>query len=145
MPGKRKHLRLPLTSHSFLELQSPGLGDASHGVVLACNTRNVSRGGLLLSLEQEVTVGAILQIGVDLPAASDTLYLVGEVRWCTAASNADEQAPGWYAGFQILNARDTDIARWVELIGAMETSQAKPPGGRTPLTAGSSATDDAAG
>lgn len=109
-----------MDSTTFVELESPGIGDSSRGKVLACKTLNVSRGGLLVTLEREVPVGAILQIGVDLPQAGYTLYLAGEVRWCTPAENADVEESGWYAGFQILNAKETDIGRLVELICSME-------------------------
>ena len=37
--------------------------------MITCKTMNVSRGGLQVILEEELTVGAILQIGVDLPGA----------------------------------------------------------------------------
>jgi len=86
--------------------------------MVTCKTVNVSRGGLQVILAEEVTVGAILQIGVDLPGADGTLYLAGEVRWCLPSN--DEQSP-WMAGFQILNADDSDISRWVELIASMDS------------------------
>ena len=82
---KRRHLRLPLESTVFIELVSPGVGSASPGKVAVCKTLDVSRGGLRVSLEQELTIGAILQIGVDLPDYRETLYLAGEVRWCAGA------------------------------------------------------------
>lgn len=69
-------------------------------------------------LEEELTVAAILQIGVELPGADRTLYLAGEVRWCLPGK--DGQYP-WMAGFQILNADDSDIDHWDALIAKMES------------------------
>jgi hypothetical protein len=115
---RRKHLRLPIESTTFIELISPRVGRSESGRMVTCKTLNVSRGGLQVMLAEELTVGAILQIGVDLPGATDTLYLAGEVRWCLPGK--EEQFP-WLAGFQILNADDSDIDRWVELIVAMES------------------------
>jgi len=115
---RREHLRLPIESTTFIELLSPRMGHTEPGRMVTCKTLNVSRGGLQVILEEELTVGAILQIGVDLSSAEDTLYLAGEVRWCLPSN--DEQRP-WMAGFQILNAHDTDIERWVALIVAMES------------------------
>ena len=86
--------------------------------MITCKSLNVSRGGVQVILSEELTVGAILQIGIDLPGAGETLYLAGEVRWCLPSGDA--QHP-WMAGFQILNADDSDIERWVELIVAMES------------------------
>ena len=84
MSEKRKHLRLPVTSATFVELESPALKEDSQGTVIKCKTLNVSRGGLLVILDREVPVSAILQIGVDLSDDEETLYLKAEVRWCTA-------------------------------------------------------------
>lgn len=114
---RRKHLRLPLESTTFIEMLSPRMGQAESGRMITCKTMNVSRGGLQVVLAEELTVGAILQIGVDLSGAADTLYLAAEVRWCLPSNDA--QNP-WMAGFQILNADDSDIERWVALILSME-------------------------
>jgi Tfp pilus assembly protein PilZ len=115
---RRKHLRLPIESTTFIELLSPRLGQSESGKMITCRTMDVSRGGLQVILSEELTVGAILQIGVDLPNAPDTMYLAGEVRWCLPSN--DEQHP-WMAGFQILNADDSDIDTWEAMIEAMES------------------------
>lgn len=114
---RRKHLRLPIESTTFIELLSPRMDQSHSGRMVTCKTLNVSRGGLQVILAEKLTVAAILQIGVDLPTATDTLYLAGEVRWCLPSN--DEHLP-WMAGFQILNANDSDIEQWVALIAAME-------------------------
>jgi hypothetical protein len=115
---RRKHLRLPIESTTFIELLSPRMDQSDSGRMVTCKTLNVSRGGLQVILAEKLTVAAILQIGVDLPTAPDTLYLAGEVRWCLPSN--DEKYP-WMAGFQILNASDSDIEQWVALIAAMES------------------------
>jgi len=114
---RRKHLRLPLESETFLELLSPRMGQAESERMIKCKTMNVSRGGLQVVLQEELGVGTILQIGVDLPGTEHTLYLAGEVRWCLPSNDA--QNP-WLAGFQVLNADDSDIERWAALIVSME-------------------------
>jgi Tfp pilus assembly protein PilZ len=114
---KRKHLRLPIESTIYIKLLTSRPGQDESARMIMCKSLNVSRGGLQVMLEEELTVGAILQIGVELPGAKDTLYLAAAVRWCLPSKN--EQNP-WMAGFQILNAGNTDIERWVALIVAME-------------------------
>lgn len=114
---RRKHLRLPIQSTTFIELMSARAGSSEPGRVLTCKSLNVSRGGVQVSLAEPLTVGAILHIGIDLPGAKDTLYLAGEVRWCLPNNN--EHHP-WIAGFQVLNANDSDIDRWIALIVEME-------------------------
>ena len=118
MAEQRKFLRLPVESRIFIELESPLVGRAGTGRLAACKTLNISRGGLQVSLADEVTVGAILQICVELPGTSRPLSLAGEVRWCRPAET--QPAPLYTAGFKLLNAGNSDIDRWVELIAGME-------------------------
>lgn len=117
MPEQRKHLRLPIECTTFIELLSPRLGQSESGKMITCKTVNVSRTGLQVGLTEYLTVGAILQIGVDLPNVAETLYLAGEVRWCLPRT--DDQNP-WLAGFLILNAQDSDIEQWVARITDLE-------------------------
>ena len=114
---KRKYLRLPLETRTFIELVSPTADDSDPGVLVTCETLNVSRDGLQVLLAREVTVGAILQIGVDLPDSRETLYLAGEIRWCL--QTGDEKLP-WAVGFRILSSVNSDIDRWVDLLAKME-------------------------
>lgn len=114
---KRKHLRLPVESTIFIELVAPRAGSTESGEVAVCKTLEVSRDGLRVGLERELTVGAILHIGVQLPGASDTLYLAGEVSWCRAT---EEPQWNWSAGFKLLNAANSDIDSWIALLGEMD-------------------------
>jgi len=116
---KRKYLRLPVESTVFIELISPRAGSSEAGEVAMCTTLDVSRGGLRLELEleRELTVGAILQVGVQLPGASDTLYLAGKVCWCRANEQPQQSCS---VGFKLLNAGDSDIDSWIALLGEMD-------------------------
>ena len=115
---KREHLRLPVASTIFIELVASGIGEHDDGHVAACKTLDVSRGGLQVSLEQPLRVGAILQIGVELPSLNETLYLAGEVRWCRPDASGNDY---WSAGFELQNAADSDIERWVDLLTDMDS------------------------
>jgi hypothetical protein len=114
---KRQHLRLPVASKIFIELVSTPAGSAESGTVAMCNTLDISRSGLSVSLDQELTVGAILQIGVQLPDAHDTLYLAGEVRW---SRPAQEPERGWSAGFKLMHSGGSDIDHWIALLNNMD-------------------------
>jgi hypothetical protein len=114
---QRRHQRLPVDSRVFIELVAPGLGSPQSGQVATCRTLDVSKGGLRVSLDRELPEGAILQIGVELPQSSETLYLAGEVRWCHRDQESERH---WTAGFALLNADQSDIDRWVALLAAME-------------------------
>ena len=117
MNEKRQYHRVPAASATFVELEAPGIDKDEAGRVVVCKSLDVSRGGLQVVLEEEPILGAILQIGVAIPGSQDTIYLVGDVRWCLP----DRDAPGaWLCGFQLMNANDSDIKSWIEVITNLE-------------------------
>jgi hypothetical protein len=113
----RQHIRLPVESRVFIELIAPAPGGKDPGKTVLCKTTNVSKRGMRIEIGDEVAVGAILQIGVDLPDAKETLYLAGEVRWCHA--EAALTGPYWTAGFLLLDAEGSDLALWQTLLNDM--------------------------
>jgi len=115
---QRLQLRLPVASRVFIELIAPGLAPQDTGEIAECKTLDVSRSGLSVGLDRKLQVGVILQIGVDLPDAQDTLYLAGEVRWCREVPGEPGQ---WTAGFTLLNADNSDIDNWSKLLSAGAT------------------------
>ncbi|MDH4041252.1 MAG: PilZ domain-containing protein [Gammaproteobacteria bacterium] len=117
----RKEPRFPVKNTVFIELASRGSGSSTSGSVARGRTLDISRGGLRVSLERELLVGAILQVGVELPARAGTLYLVGEVKWCLPAPDGDPE-PGWLAGLALLNTDDSDIDNWIALISTIATA-----------------------
>lgn len=117
MNEQRKFRRVAVESTTFVEVESPGMKENEAGRVVACQSLDVSRSGLQVVLEEEVIIGAILQIGVAMPGAQETIYLVGTVRWCRPNS---EQTNTWTCGFQLINADDTDIKTWINLITDLE-------------------------
>jgi hypothetical protein len=116
----RKQPRFPVENTAFVELASPEFGSREAGEIARCKTSDVSRGGLRVKLDQALLVGAILQVGVQLPADSGTLYLVGDVRWCNPIPTSGAE-PGWSAGLCLLKADDSDLDSWAALITTMES------------------------
>ena len=114
---KRTHLILPVESKMTIERISPGAGGIDSGKTIICKTLNVSRGGLSILLEEGLTTGTIMQIGVALADSGTTLNLQGEVRWCLPSEDVQQL---WTAGFELLNAADSDIDKWVALLSQME-------------------------
>lgn len=116
---ERAHNRLPLESRVYVEREASASGD--EGDALVCHTLDVSARGLQVALDEELTEGAFLQIGIDFPgeAGEETLYLVGQVCWCRPARRGD---PAWLAGFALLPAEDSDLDRWEALIRARRWS-----------------------
>jgi hypothetical protein len=114
---QRQFLRLPTESRVFIELESPPPGSLGPGKVARCETLEVSRGGLRARIGESVTVGAILQIGVELPGEEEPFYLVAQVRW----RKQDDENPGfWIAGFEILHSMGSDIEQWEAALQVMD-------------------------
>jgi hypothetical protein len=111
--NQREHIRLNLNCRVFLEFDEAVEPPAKQGEVVLCETLDISYGGLKVGLDRQLIVGAIIPIGVEISWAETTMHLVGEVRWCRR-----NPGPGkaWSAGLQVLNAADTDIADWRELL-----------------------------
>ena len=114
---QRKYVRLSLESTVFLELMAAGVEGGEAAEVARCKTLDISRGGLRVQVNKSLTIGAILQIGVELSPGERPLYLAGEVKWCLPARDAEQ---AWTAGFELLNASDSDIEQWYALVEDME-------------------------
>lgn len=113
----RQEPRLPLHSRVFIELEAPAAGSAEEAHIAICRTMDVSGLGLRVALDNELTVESYLQIGVEPPQGDgETFFLAAQVRWCHP--NADSQYP-WMAGLELLPAEQSDLARWVTLIGGI--------------------------
>ena len=108
----RSHHRLPFEGTIFIELVSSGLG-AHDGEVVMCKTLDISQRGLSVGVDRELTIGAILQIGVELPDVERTLYLAGEVKWCR---HEEGESNTRSVGFELLNASDSDIETWRDIL-----------------------------
>jgi hypothetical protein len=113
---KRRHERLSFQGTIFIELVSPGMS-GHDGEVVMCKTIDISRSGLRVGVNRELTVGAILQVGVELSDKEDTLYLAGEVKWC---GRDDQEDDSWLVGFELLNANDSDIDAWRAALTEMD-------------------------
>lgn len=114
---KRRYLRLPVESRVFIEIESPPPGSLGPGKVARCDTLEVSRAGLRARLQEAISVGAILQIGVELPGEDEPFYLVGQARW---RMRDKDVAGAWIVGFEILNSHGSDIEKWEAALEVMD-------------------------
>ncbi len=105
----RAYPRHPFEGAIFIELLASGVENNQPSEIIKCKTLDVSLNGLRVGINRQLDVGAILQIGVDLSEAQNTFYLVGEVKWCC---RDDKGETLWLAGFELLNAADTDLEFW---------------------------------
>lgn len=112
----RKHHRLSFEGTIFIELVSSGMEENQPSEVVLCKTIDISRNGLLVWVNRELTVGAILHICVELSEKDLTLYLTGEVKRCSHDKYSEER---WRVAFELLNATDSDIDAWRTMVERM--------------------------
>lgn len=114
MPNEsRRHQRLAFEGTIFIELVSSGVEKDQLSEVALCKIIDISDSGLQVWVNRELTLGAILQIGVELSDEENTLYLTGEVRRCRRDSYTRGR---WQVAFELLNATDSDINAWRALL-----------------------------
>lgn len=111
--NQREYVRLNLNCRVFVELEGSAESPSDSGRVALCETLDISYGGLKVGVNEWLSEGTILPVGVEISWLEQTLHLIGEVKWCR-----NNDAPGsiWSAGIQLLNSDDTDIAQWRELL-----------------------------
>lgn len=110
---RRSEIRLDEQATIFLEVMSSSFDNASPPTVVICNSLDVSANGIQVALDDNIAVGSILRLGVDLGEDSETIYLVGEAKWV----RPDEDQ--FRVGFELYDAQDTGIAAWKQTIAEL--------------------------
>ena len=108
----REHTRLNLDSKVFIESAAADPVAGTEAVLLKCKVLDVSYGGLKVEIDEQLIEGAILSVGVFLPAVDEPFYLAAEVRWCRPA----EDTGRWTAGFKVLASTGSDSVSWGEFL-----------------------------
>lgn len=93
----------------FLQVQR-GAVDLE-GLVLHCNTRDISRNGFNVKADNPIALGVILELLMELPEHQQPFLLTAEVRWCKPL-----EAKGFSVGFVILDAMHSDYVAWREAL-----------------------------
>ena len=120
MDLERKHLRLPLNSRVFIELDAPINTPRGESTLAVCTTLDVSAQGMRVALDRELEEHAYLQIGVEPPQveeASEPFFLIAQVRWCRLGDSPEQP---FVAGLSLMHAKGSDIDLWTALISNLE-------------------------
>tara|TARA_R110002072_G_scaffold196052_1_gene353486 strand:+ start:39 stop:395 length:357 start_codon:yes stop_codon:yes gene_type:complete len=114
---KRQWQRLEERSTIFIETLCSGEQNLQPTEIVICSSVEVSETGVRVCVDDTLQTGAILQLGVQQHGQEQTLYLVGEVRWCAA----DPERSGSYCvGFELLESDGTDYQAWSNMVRAAE-------------------------
>ena len=107
--NNRIETRIDLEETIFIEIIASDMSDT--GIIIMCNSLDLSANGLQVIIDEEISLGSILRLCIDLKDA-EPIYVVGEVKW----KRPDEETGGWRIGFLLFEADDTDIQRWKEFV-----------------------------
>lgn len=113
---RRSELRIDEQATIFLEVMSVS-EDGEPPAVVICNSLDLSANGIQIAMDEEIAVGSILRLGVELGSACDALYLVGEAKWVRRDNDQ------FLIGFELYEAENTDIAHWKEAVASFLDQQ----------------------
>jgi hypothetical protein len=108
----RSETRLDIEATIFIEIIASDSGSA--GNVIMCNSLDLSANGLQVMVDEEISVGSIFRLCIDLKDA-DPIFLVAEVK----RQEADAETGGFKIGLLLFESEDTDIQRWKELVASL--------------------------
>ncbi len=95
----------------FLETRPLSSDRCIPATIVMCNSSDLSVKGLQVLHHEEIPLGSILRICVDMKH-QDPVYLVGEVKWVQPNENEE----GFSIGFGLLDAAGADMLVWESII-----------------------------
>lgn len=110
---RRSELRIDEQATIFIEVMSASFDNDSPPNVVICNSLDLSANGIQVAVDDEIAIGSILRLGVDLGEGKETLFLVGEAKW---VRHRDGE---FFIGFELYDAENTDIGDWKETIATL--------------------------
>ena len=114
---QRKFDRVSAELAVYIEVLSTTEPGDEENRILRTETVDVSSRGFKIWSPRQLAIGSILQLAAELPGQDeDVLVLAAEVRWTSPAEYDD----GYWIGFNLFNASDSDIERWEALINEMQ-------------------------
>lgn len=105
-------LHLKLQATIFIEVIASD--NTSAGNVVMCNSLDLSPHGLQVIVDEELSIGTILRLCVDLRDA-EPIFLVGEVK----TQRPDAETGGYRIEFEIFESDDYE--RWEALLKELDT------------------------
>lgn len=104
---QRQEFRLEQSETIFIEVKTAYSEHLDHqSQLLICRSADVSANGIRAVIDEELPVGAIYQLAVDLNQRR--LCLVAQVKWLRQS----QLHSGFEVGLMILDSDDTDVELW---------------------------------
>ena len=78
----REHVREPRDERVIFQIVSSTHNTFPPGAVVRCSTKDISPRGIKIQLDRPLSVGCLLELGVEFLYHPDIIFLAGEVKWC---------------------------------------------------------------
>ena len=114
---RRQHTRHLRDERVVVQVVSSTRDTLPPGTVVRCSTKDVSRRGLRIQLDQRVPEGFHLELWVEISSQPTKFYLSGEVKWCQEV----EEGKRYMVGVELKEDKTEDLEKWEK---ALEASQA---------------------
>ncbi|HJN52844.1 MAG: PilZ domain-containing protein [Pseudomonadales bacterium] len=113
----RGESRFRLVQTVFVELQPASRDGSKPPIIVMCNSSDVSANGIQILLHEEIPMGSILRLCVDMKNL-DPIFLIGEVKWV----QPDAETDGFLIGLLLFEAENTDTQIWEKVIADLSPS-----------------------
>lgn len=107
---RRREARIYRSGEIFVEVTSAGPEEESAPEIVRCEVLDLSATGAQLLADEDMQIGAIHTLVVDLDDHNPTYRMAAEVRW--VGSNKD----GYLIGLEFLDSEQTGIDEWRTLL-----------------------------
>ena len=114
---RRQHTRHLRDERVVVQVVSSTRDTLPPGTVVRCSTKDVSRRGLRIQLDQRVPEGFHLELWVEISSQPTKFYLSGEVKGCQEV----EEGKRYMVGVELKEDKTEDLEKWEK---ALEASQA---------------------
>jgi len=107
----RDEVRINRSETIFLEVRPRSRDRSVPPTIVMCNSRDISASGIRVVLQEEIVIGSVLRLCVDMKQF-EPICLAGEVNWGQPDAKSDE----FSVGLSLLDAEDSDIQHWKEIV-----------------------------
>lgn len=113
---RRQHTRHLRDERVVVQIVSSTRDTLPPGTVVRCSTKDVSRRGLRIQLDQRVPEGFHLELWVEISNHPTKFYLSGEVKWCREV----EEGKRYMVGVELTEGKTEDLEMWEKVLAGSQ-------------------------
>ena len=116
---RRQHIRQPRDERVVVQIVSSTRHTLPPGTVVRCSTKDVSRQGIRIQLDQQLPEGFLLELWIEISNNASKFFLAGEVKWCQEL----KEGKRYLVGVELKEGETEDFKLWQEVLGKNKTSE----------------------